>query len=60
SDIGFGSDWNEVTVFRRDGEPLRLPRQPKAQLAAALLDLFAESLPHRAGRTAVPVATERA
>ena len=41
ADIGFGSDWNEVTVFRRDGEPLRLPRQPKAALAGALLDLFA-------------------
>jgi len=51
-DIGFGSDWNEVTVFRRDGEPLRLPRQPKEALAAALLDLFAESLPRREGRVA--------
>jgi len=60
SDIGFGSDWNEVTVFHRDGEPLRLPRQPKEQLAAALLDLFAASLPRRAGRHAVPAATERA
>ena len=59
SDIGFGSDWNEVTVFRREGEPLRLPRQPKEQLAAALLDLFAASLPRRAGRPAVPAGTER-
>src|SRR6185436_12612983 len=60
ADIGFGSDWNEVIVFRRDGEPLRLPRQPKEQLAAALLDLFAESLPRHAGRAAAAAATERA
>src|SRR5690606_35674935 len=33
SDIGFGSDQNEVTVHRRDREPLRLSRRPKTQLA---------------------------
>jgi phosphopantothenoylcysteine decarboxylase/phosphopantothenate--cysteine ligase len=43
-DIGFGSDWNEVTVFRREGEPLALPRQPKEALAGALLDLFGAAL----------------
>jgi phosphopantothenoylcysteine decarboxylase / phosphopantothenate---cysteine ligase len=43
-DIGFGSDWNEVTVFRRDGEPVRLPRQSKEAVAAALLDLFGAAL----------------
>jgi phosphopantothenoylcysteine decarboxylase / phosphopantothenate---cysteine ligase len=47
SDIAFGSDWNEVAVFRRGGEPVQLPRQPKRQLAAALLDLFAEALAER-------------
>jgi len=46
-DIGFGSDWNEVTVFRRDGDPVHLPRQSKERLAAALLDLFELSLPGR-------------
>ena len=46
-DIGFGSDWNEVTVFRRDGAPLRLPRQAKAEVAGALLDLFAAAIVER-------------
>ncbi|HEV8240922.1 MAG TPA: bifunctional phosphopantothenoylcysteine decarboxylase/phosphopantothenate--cysteine ligase CoaBC [Thermoanaerobaculia bacterium] len=57
-DIGFGSGWNEVTVFRRDAEPVRLPRQSKETLAAALLDLFADSLPAR--RVPAAAATERA
>src|SRR4029079_19341987 len=39
ADIGFREHWNEVTVFRRDGDPVHLPRQPKEQVAAALLDL---------------------
>lgn len=47
SDIAFGSDWNEVTVLRRRGASVRLQRQPKRQLAAALLDLFQESLAPR-------------
>jgi phosphopantothenoylcysteine decarboxylase/phosphopantothenate--cysteine ligase len=61
-DIAFGSDANEVTVFRRRGEPLFLARRPKAALAAALLDLFAEALPERGrppvapGSRALPVA----
>ena len=38
SDIGFGSDWNEAVLLSRDGGALRLPRQTKASLAAALLD----------------------
>lgn len=49
-DIAFGSDANEVTVFRRQGPPLFLPRRPKAELAPALLDLFAAGLRER-GRT---------
>jgi phosphopantothenoylcysteine decarboxylase/phosphopantothenate--cysteine ligase len=48
-DIGFGSDWNEVTVFRREGEPVRLPRQGKRELAAGLLDLFAAAVAERSG-----------
>ncbi|HYN22203.1 MAG TPA: bifunctional phosphopantothenoylcysteine decarboxylase/phosphopantothenate--cysteine ligase CoaBC [Thermoanaerobaculia bacterium] len=39
-DIAFDSEANEVTVFRREGEPLFLSRRPKAELAASLLDLF--------------------
>jgi phosphopantothenoylcysteine decarboxylase/phosphopantothenate--cysteine ligase len=46
-DIAFDSEANEVTVFRRDGEPVFLPRQPKTQLAASLLDLFAGMLAGR-------------
>jgi phosphopantothenoylcysteine decarboxylase / phosphopantothenate---cysteine ligase len=46
-DIAFDSEANEVTVFRRDGEPVFLPRQPKTQLAASLLDLFAGMLAER-------------
>ena len=45
SDIGFGSDSNEVTVFRRHGEPVRFSRRPKAALAGDLLELFATALP---------------
>src|SRR5579863_3765253 len=46
-DIAFDSDANEVTVFRRNGPPLFLPRRPKAELAPALFDLFAEGLRER-------------
>jgi phosphopantothenoylcysteine decarboxylase/phosphopantothenate--cysteine ligase len=46
-DIGFASAWNEVTVFRREGAPVHLPRQPKEQLASALLDLVTPSLLRR-------------
>jgi phosphopantothenoylcysteine decarboxylase/phosphopantothenate--cysteine ligase len=59
-DIAFGSDANEVTVFRRDGPPLFLARRPKRELAPALLDLFIEGLrergrlPAMAGSAAVP------
>jgi phosphopantothenoylcysteine decarboxylase/phosphopantothenate--cysteine ligase len=43
-DIAFDSQANEVTVYRRDGEPVFFPRQPKMELAGALLDLFAVKL----------------
>jgi len=46
-DIAFDSPDNEVTVFRRDGEPVFLSRRPKSELAAALLDLFAVKLSAR-------------
>jgi phosphopantothenoylcysteine decarboxylase/phosphopantothenate--cysteine ligase len=46
-DIAFGSDANEVTVFQREQPPLLLPRRPKRELAAALLDLFTTALEER-------------
>lgn len=47
SDIGFGSDDNEATVFRRGRSPLPLSRQSKRELARRLLDLVAEELASR-------------
>jgi phosphopantothenoylcysteine decarboxylase/phosphopantothenate--cysteine ligase len=44
-DIAFESEANEVTVFRRQGEPVFLSRRPKAELAASLFDLFTATLP---------------
>ncbi|HBL25364.1 MAG TPA: bifunctional 4'-phosphopantothenoylcysteine decarboxylase/phosphopantothenoylcysteine synthetase, partial [Acidobacteria bacterium] len=44
-DIAFDSDANEVTVFRRTGEPVFFPRQQKEALAGGLLDLFGGMLP---------------
>jgi phosphopantothenoylcysteine decarboxylase/phosphopantothenate--cysteine ligase len=56
-DIGFGSDFNEVIVLARDGgEPLRLPRQTKESLAAALLDHVTPALRRRRGAVPEPVA----
>jgi len=52
-DIAFGSDANEVTVFRREGPPLFLARRPKGELAPALLDLFVEGLRERGREAAV-------
>ncbi len=43
-DIGFASDDNEVTVYRRTGEPVFLGRRPKADLARDLVDLFSREL----------------
>ena len=43
-DIGFGSDHNEVIVYRTDGPSRRLSRRPKSQIAAELLDIFADKL----------------
>lgn len=47
SDIGFASDENEVIVFARQGEPLRIPRQSKRDVARQLLNLFVEALNER-------------
>ena len=47
ADIAFGQEANEVTVFRRDGEPVFLSRRPKTRLAADLLDLFTPALASR-------------
>ena len=44
SDIAFGSGDNEVTVYRREGDPVFLARRPKGELAASLFDLFAATL----------------
>ncbi len=47
SDIAFESEENEVTVFRREGEPVFFTRRPKSELAASLFDLFAATLSSR-------------
>ncbi len=44
ADVGFESDHNEVRVYRPGQAPVFLPRQPKAELASALLDLFEGAL----------------
>jgi phosphopantothenoylcysteine decarboxylase/phosphopantothenate--cysteine ligase len=44
SDIGFESEHNEVTVFRRDRPPVHLPVQAKRLIAGRLLDLVKQDL----------------
>lgn len=46
--IGFGADDNEVTVYRRGGDPIELSRRPKSEIAVHLVDLIEESLEQRA------------
>ncbi len=46
-DIAFESGDNEVTVFRREGEPVFFSRRPKPELAASLFDLFTATLSDR-------------
>jgi len=48
----FGSDDNEVLVFRRGQPPLALPRRAKRRIATALFDLLVEELTARAGEAA--------
>ena len=52
ADVGFESEWNEVTVWRRDGAPLHFSRRRKEALAGDLLDLFAAALDERARQPA--------
>ncbi len=49
SDIGFSSDANEVTLYRRNQEAVELSRRPKTELASALLDLLGKDLTAKAG-----------
>ncbi len=51
--IGFGSAENEVTIFRRAGEPVFVSRRPKEEVAQVLLDLVTQEL---AARAAPPTA----
>jgi len=46
-EVGFGSDDNEVTVYRRSGEPVFLSRRPKRELAVDLVDLFSQAWKQR-------------
>jgi phosphopantothenoylcysteine decarboxylase/phosphopantothenate--cysteine ligase len=46
-DIAFGSEANEVTVYRRDAPPVFFSRRPKSELSSFLLDLFTEALAAR-------------
>lgn len=47
SDIGFGAEQNEVTIFQPTAVPETLPRQPKGELASALFDRFERALSAR-------------
>ncbi len=47
SDIGFGAEDNEVTLYRRGGEPEHFGRRSKRRLAASLLDVFGKALQDR-------------
>ncbi len=47
SDIGFGADSNEVTLYQKSGQPQHFSRRPKRELAAALLDVFGQVLQER-------------
>jgi len=46
-DIGFAADENEVAVFRHEGEPVRLAKASKRQIAEQLVALIGEELSHR-------------
>jgi phosphopantothenoylcysteine decarboxylase/phosphopantothenate--cysteine ligase len=50
--LGFGSDDNEVTVYRRHGAPVFLSRRPKRELAAELMNLFSQALKEHGRKTA--------
>ena len=44
SDIGFGAEQNEVTIFGHGAAPETISRRPKAALASALFDRFETAL----------------
>ncbi len=46
-DIGFDSNENEVTVYRRGGKPIFFPRRSKDLLSAKLIELFSNTLNER-------------
>jgi len=55
SDVGFGAEDNEVTVYRRCGAPIAISKRPKRELAASLIELFLEALKERERSVAEPV-----
>jgi phosphopantothenoylcysteine decarboxylase/phosphopantothenate--cysteine ligase len=59
-DIAFGSDSNEVTVYRPQGEPTFFPRRPKGELAGELLDLFTAAVRRRVAETSASAAPQAA
>lgn len=52
SDIGFGSDYNEVVVITHDDEPQLLARASKRELAATLMDRIERELQEAEGADA--------
>jgi phosphopantothenoylcysteine decarboxylase/phosphopantothenate--cysteine ligase len=39
TDIGFGAEQNEVTIYAADGTATRLPKASKSEIAAALVQV---------------------
>jgi phosphopantothenoylcysteine decarboxylase/phosphopantothenate--cysteine ligase len=54
ADIGFGSEANEVTVYRLHEPPVFLSRRPKDELARELFDLFVAELARTREASGVP------
>jgi phosphopantothenoylcysteine decarboxylase/phosphopantothenate--cysteine ligase len=46
TDIGFGSDFNEVLVVTKDGREKKLPKARKSEIAASILDIIVEEIRH--------------
>ena len=44
TDIGFGSDFNEVSILTKDGSVTKLPRESKNEIAAKILDILVEEI----------------
>jgi phosphopantothenoylcysteine decarboxylase / phosphopantothenate---cysteine ligase len=42
TDIGFGSDFNEVTIVTKDGTTRNIPKASKCEIASKILDAIAE------------------